>query len=69
MNIIRQYIAKRGLSQKEFGNLVGVSQGMVSQWLTGARPISPESALAIEQKTKGAVRKHELRPDIFASVA
>jgi DNA-binding transcriptional regulator YdaS (Cro superfamily) len=66
MDILRQYIEKRGLSQKAFGDLVGVSQGMVSQWLTGARPISPESAKAIEERTHGAIRRHKLRPDIFS---
>ena len=65
MEAIRSYLSRRGLTQTEFARQVGVSQGMVWQWLSGYRPVSPESAIKIEAGTKGAIKKRELRPDIF----
>ena len=56
---------KHELSQEGFAKLVGVSQAMVSQWMTGARPVSAERAVVIEEKTEGKIRRHDLRPDIF----
>lgn len=44
--------------------LIGVSTVMVHKWRNGAR-ITPERARQIEQATNGAVRRHELRPDVF----
>lgn len=64
MNLL-DYIKHRGLSQAELADLVGVSQGMVSHWLTGRKAISAERAKQIEHATAGFVRRHELRPDIF----
>ncbi|WP_153940371.1 transcriptional regulator [Acidithiobacillus thiooxidans] len=54
----------------EFGNsalaqALGVTPSLISQWKTGRRNISPESAIRIERATAGAVTRAELRPDIF----
>lgn len=48
--------------------LVGVSPVMVHKWLDGAR-VTAERAKQIEQATNGAVRRHELRPDVFDAPA
>ena len=61
---IATYIKKNRLSQSEFGKLIGVTQGMVWQWLHG-KQVSAESAVKIDQITEGAIARHELRPDIF----
>lgn len=68
MNLL-DYIKHRRISQAELAELVGVSQGMVSHWLTGRKAITPERAKQIEHATGGAVRRHELRPDIFDAPA
>lgn len=68
MNLV-DYMKHRGLSQAEVADLVGVSQGMVSHWLNGRKAITPERAKQIEHATAGAVRRHELRPDIFDAPA
>lgn len=65
MDAIRSYMARRRLTQTAFAKEVGVTQGMVWQWLSGYRPISPESAIKIEEATGGAIKKRSLRPDIF----
>lgn len=54
-------------TQAALARKIGVSQGMVYQWLHGIRPISALSARAIEEATGGLVSKVELRPDIFDS--
>lgn len=59
------YLEQTGLTQKAFGRLVGVSQGMVWQWLTGRLRVTAVRAVAIERATAGAVLRHELRPDLF----
>jgi DNA-binding transcriptional regulator YdaS (Cro superfamily) len=42
---------------------VGVTPGMVSQWLHGRRPVPPERCVVIERVTKGEVTRRHLRPD------
>lgn len=37
---------------------------MVSQWLNG-EPITADRAVKIEKKTKGEVKREDLRPDLF----
>lgn len=65
---IRAYLMKRGLSQEEFGKMIGVSQGLVWQWLEGRTRITAERAKEIDEKTGGEVSKHDLRPDVFGEV-
>lgn len=66
---IRAYLDRHGLSQEQFGKFIGVSQGLVWQWLNGRTQITAEMANAIEEKTKGAIKRRELRPDLFAKKA
>lgn len=42
---------------------VGVTQGLVWQWLNNIRPIAPERAVDIERATKGQVTRRDLCPD------
>lgn len=64
---IRAYIKKHGLSQQEFASQLGVSQGMVWQWLNGRSRITAERAKQIEQATGGYIKRRDLRPDVFAA--
>lgn len=66
---IRAYLDKHRLSQEQFGKLLGKSQGLVWQWLNGRTQITAEMANTIEERTKGAIKRHELRPDLFAKRA
>ena len=61
---LTEYIAKHELTQEEFAQLLGVTQGAVWQWIAGRKPVSAESCIAIERETAGEVRCEELRPDI-----
>lgn len=66
MVVIEQYMARHKLTQKKFARRVGVTQSMVSQWLRGARPISPESAKRIEKRTGGEIQRVQILPELFA---
>lgn len=45
--------------------MLGVSQSLVTHWLNGRKAITAERALQIEQATGGAVKRAELRPDLW----
>lgn len=62
---IKAYLAKHGLSQEEFGKKIGVSQGLVWQWLDGRTRITAERAKEIAEKTDGEITRHDLRPDLY----
>ena len=65
---IRAYLAKRGLTQKQFASILDVTQGCIAQWV-GGKKVSIKRAEQIEKKTKGAITREELRPDLYRRVA
>lgn len=66
---IPAYLDKNGLSQEAFGKKIGVTQGLVWQWLNGRTRITAEMAVQIERATDGKITRHELRPDVFERAA
>lgn len=66
---IRAYLDKHQLSQEQFAKQIGVSQGLIWQWLDGRTRITAERAKDIEEKTGGEIRRHDLRPDIYGERA
>ncbi|TPQ24920.1 transcriptional regulator [Methylomonas koyamae] len=56
-------------TQTELAERLGVSQGLISQWLSGDVKISPERAIAIEEATRGIVTREEILPKFFRRVA
>lgn len=64
MNLAK-YLEKHQLTQTEFAERVGVSPAMVSQWVTGYRPVAPKRALLIDSATNGEVSKYDLCPDVY----
>lgn len=61
---LRTYVEQHG-GQTEFARRLGVTQGLVWQWLEGKTKVTPVKAKLIEELTDGAVSRHELRPDVF----
>lgn len=53
----------KNTTQSAFAKQVGVSQGMIYQWLYGIRQVSIDKCVSIERATNGAVTCEELRPD------
>jgi DNA-binding transcriptional regulator YdaS (Cro superfamily) len=62
---VQAYIKRHNLTQGDFGRKVGVSQGMVWQWINGERAVSPRRARRIYEATNGEISLHELCPDVF----
>lgn len=62
---LSEYLKTKNLTQGQFAKLIGKSQGMVSHWINGRHRVEAEDAKQIETVTKGAVLRHELRPDLF----
>lgn len=62
---LQNYLQKHGLSQEAFGEKLGVSQGLVSQWLNGETGITNERAKQIAAVTDYEVTPHDLLPGIF----
>ncbi|WP_109477782.1 helix-turn-helix domain-containing protein [Paraburkholderia sp. C35] len=57
---LSDYLSKHKISQTTFAAQLGVSQGLVYQWLTGKRPVAAEQCPKIEELTGGEVRCEEL---------
>jgi DNA-binding transcriptional regulator YdaS (Cro superfamily) len=66
---ILAYLSRHQLTQAVFAKRIGVGQSMVSQWVTHRRPISPQAAIRIEEKTKGEVSRSDLRSDLWQQAA
>lgn len=56
---LSEYIAKRGLSVREFAKLANVPASVVSRVMNGATPSLP-NALKIEKAAKGEVTVKEM---------
>ena len=50
-------------SQSAMARLLKVTQGAVSKWVSGRKPLAAEHVLAVEAATR--VSRHRLRPDIY----
>jgi len=61
MTAIQRAVEEAG-GQEALANAVGVSQGLVSQWVSGA-PVHTRHFRGIEKATRGAVTPHELLAD------
>lgn len=59
---LKTYLADKNHS--EFARAIGVSGGLIYQWLNGVRPISPASAPKIEAETGGVVPCEESCPGV-----
>ena len=50
-------------SGAQLARRLGITPVLISQWRTKSRPVPVDKAVAIEQATKGAVTRKDLRPD------
>lgn len=62
---LQTYLKRHDLTQKAFAKTLGVSKGLVWQWLNGRTKISGRMALAIERATQREVRRQDLLPELF----
>lgn len=62
---LKTYLDTHDVSQSELARLLDVTPSMISQWITGHRPIAAEQVIPIERATNGCCPRYELRPDIY----
>ncbi len=65
MDLAKYIRSTLGVTQASFAKELGVSQGLVWQWLNGRTKITPKRAKQIEQATQGAITRHDILPDLF----
>jgi DNA-binding transcriptional regulator YdaS (Cro superfamily) len=65
--ILKKYLIDSGTTQRQLARQVGVTDNFVNHWVHGRRPIPIVRAKKVEEATKGAIRREQLYPDIFAS--
>ncbi|SCC31873.1 transcriptional regulator [Gilliamella intestini] len=65
---IKKVVDFFGGSQVETAKKLNVSKSQVWQWLNNVNSIAIEKAIDIEDKTNGAVKCEDLRPDVNWSV-
>lgn len=63
--VIDEFLKERDMTQGELASELGVSQGLVSHWVTERKQIQPEEALALCEFSAWRIRPHDLRPDIW----
>lgn len=64
---LHEYLKYKKTTQQAFAERLGVTQGLVSQWIQGRTTITPLKARAIEDATNGLVTRYMLRPDVFGA--
>lgn len=57
---LSDYLAKHKISQSAFAEKLGVSQGLIYQWLAEKRPVAAEQCPRIEMLTNGEIRCEDL---------
>lgn len=62
---LEEYLDTHDISQREFGALVGVSQGYVSHVIVGRHKPYGKKAIEWAEATRWRVTPHELNPDIY----
>lgn len=55
MNTLYTYLAREGITQEKFADMLGVSQSLVSKYRSGTRTPSLATALKISRLTDGQV--------------
>lgn len=60
---IKKYRQKFELNQKELGEMIGLTQPMISAVENGNKRLDPSRVKKISEIT--GISKHELRPDLF----
>jgi DNA-binding transcriptional regulator YdaS (Cro superfamily) len=69
MKALDAYLRTEEITQREFAELIGCSQSLVSQWLSGDVEMTADWALEIERRTKGALLRQHLLPRLYRGMA
>jgi len=61
---LKEYIQNENLSPSAWAKRVGISQPIITRYLSGARGVSFKTALRIQGATGGMVRVEDLAPQL-----
>jgi DNA-binding transcriptional regulator YdaS (Cro superfamily) len=64
MDALRRAVEIAG-GQTALAHALGVQQAHVWNWLNRNKRLPAEYVIPVERATKGKVKRHELRPDIY----
>ena len=56
---------KKHKTQSNAAKQLGVSQAMISSWLTNRYEITANTALFLEDRSNGEISRFDLLPDVF----
>lgn len=63
---LRDYYAQLSKDErKRLADDLGIKMGYLLNVVSGCKPVSRYLALALEQATRGLLKRQELRPDLF----
>jgi len=65
---LKTYIEDKHIDRDELRIKLNVSSGMIGQWLSGHRKVTPKKCVAIEKLSGGKVTRKDLRPDDFEEI-
>lgn len=65
VELVEKAMSIHGGTQAEFAHACEISQGLVSQFLSGAKKPGWKTCQCIEAVTNGGVTRYQLRSDIF----
>lgn len=65
---LKSYFAIESGNATRLASAIGVSLSYLSQFASGACSISPARCVEIEEATKGAVSRKDLRPDDWSRI-
>lgn len=66
---LHTYLKKHQITQESFAKTLGVSKGLVWQWLNGRTRITGQWAVEIERVTDGEVKRQHLLPELYRGMA
>ena len=69
MKALKGYLDKTGLTQRQFADLIGCSQSLVSQWISGDIQMTNDWALEVEKRTHQKLKRQDLLPELFRGMA
>jgi DNA-binding transcriptional regulator YdaS (Cro superfamily) len=69
MKALKGYLDKTGLTQRQFADLIGCSQSLVSQWISGDIQMTNDWALEVEKRTHQKLLRQDLLPKLFRGMA
>ena len=66
---LKDWMTETGTTQLSLALRIGVTQGLIWQWVNGKARVPAERAVQLERATDGKVTRAELRPDLFEHAA